>query len=72
MLRAFSPPVISKVTRFFTALHEDERGDNENLGRLLMLALVLVPLVILIIFFGDAIYAKAKEMWSEVMGETVG
>ena len=27
------------------AFHEDERGDNENLGRMLILALILVPLI---------------------------
>ena len=49
--------------RFIQALHihlmllnQDERGDNENLGRLLLLALVLIPLIILITVFGQEIY----------------
>jgi hypothetical protein len=48
-------------------LHRDERGDNENLGRLLLLALVLIPLIILITVFGGEIYDAAEEQWSEVM-----
>lgn len=48
------------------ALHKDDRGDNENLGRLLILALVLVPLVVLIAFFGDNIWKKAECQWDKV------
>jgi hypothetical protein len=72
MLRTFSPTPLAEAKRFLIALHQDERGDNENLGRLLILALVLVPLVILNILFGDAIYTKAKAVWNDVMGQTVG
>jgi hypothetical protein len=53
------------------AFHNNERGDNENLGRLLILALVLVPLVVLIILFGNQIFDKAKQTWDGVMGKTV-
>ena len=53
------------------ALHEDERGDNENLGRLLLLALVLIPLIILIAFFGQDIFKAAKKKWTEVMKKGV-
>lgn len=56
----------TKVEDFFIALHENERGDNENLGRLLILALVLIPLIILIAFFGDEILTKANEKWKEI------
>ena len=45
------------------ALHTDERGDNENLGRMLMLALVLIPIVILIATMGDTIFTAANEQW---------
>jgi len=54
------------------SLHRDERGDNENLGRLLLLALVLIPLIILITVFGQEIYEAAQEQWSEVMGTGLG
>ena len=54
------------------SLHQDDRGDNENLGRLLILALVLVPLVVLIALFGQQIFDKATEKWNEVIGADVG
>jgi hypothetical protein len=63
---------LARVHEFLAALHHDERGDNENLGRLLLLALVLVPLIILIAFFGDEIFNKAKQQWTAVMGKGVG
>lgn len=53
-------------------LHRDERGDNENLGRLLLLALVLVPLIVLISVFGGEIYTKANDKWTEVINSDVG
>ena len=62
---------VTKVGDFFATLHENERGDNENLGRLLILALVLIPLIILIAFFGDEILTKANEAWEEVFGTTI-
>lgn len=49
------------------ALHIDERGDNENLGRMLMLALVLIPIVILIATMGDTIFTAAFEQWEELL-----
>lgn len=49
------------------ALHTDERGDNENLGRMLMLALVLIPIVILIATMGDTIFTAANEQWQELL-----
>ena len=62
---------ISEAAGPVIAFHRDERGDNENLGRLLILALVLVPLVVLIILFGNQIFDKAKATWDGVMGKTV-
>lgn len=53
-------------------LHVDTRGDNENLGRLLLLALVLIPLIILISIFGQEIYTAAQGKWNEVMGVELG
>lgn len=60
------------VGDFVRALHADDRGDNENLGRMLILALVLIPLVILIAFFGDTLWTKAKCQWDAVIGDTAG
>ena len=62
---------MTEVRDFLAVLHNDERGDNENLGRLLILALVLIPLIILIAFFGKDIVTKVKAKWTEVTGSPV-
>lgn len=48
------------------SLHRDIRGDNENLGRLLILALILVPLVILLVMFGGQILNRAGTEWNKL------
>ena len=55
-----------------SGLHRDERGDNENLGRMLILALILIPLVILLATFGGQIYTSAEKAWKNVMTKEVG
>ena len=52
-------------------LHQDERGDNENLGRMLILALILIPLVILLATFGGEIYSSASTAWDDVMEQDI-
>ena len=54
-----------------SGLHRDERGDNENLGRMLILALILIPLVILLATFGQEIYTSAQKQWKTVIGKEV-
>jgi hypothetical protein len=60
-----------EMEQFFMMLHKDERGDNENLGRMLILALVLIPLIIVIAVFGQDIVTKAKAAWTSVIGKEV-
>lgn len=62
---------ISELAGLMSALHADERGDNENLGRLLILALILIPLIILIVFFGQQIADAARTKWDELTGKPV-
>lgn len=62
---------LSRLCNFLTCLHEDERGDNENLGRLLILALVLIPLIILIAIFGQDIVTRARAAWDSMIGKEV-
>jgi hypothetical protein len=59
------------IGKTLAALHTDERGDNENLGRLLILALILSPLIILIVFFGQQIATEAKTQWDKLFGKPV-
>ena len=53
-------------------LHTDERGDNENLGRMLMLALILIPIVILIATMGNTIFEAAEAQWQALTDDTTG
>ena len=62
---------LSSFAEFLTILHSDERGDNENLGRLLILALILIPLVILIVVFGQQIADAAKKAWDALIKKPV-
>ena len=61
----------AEIAGLMDALHADERGDNENLGRLLILALILIPLIILIAFFGSEIAEAARAAWDKVIGAEV-
>ena len=73
-MKQFSSTVsgqVSELGEFLMALHKNERGDNENLGRLLILALILIPLVILIVFFGQQIADAARTKWDELVGKPV-
>ncbi|MFT4520731.1 MAG: hypothetical protein ACI9JM_003136 [Halioglobus sp.] len=66
--------MITKIRNMISplrALHQDERGDNENLGRLLLLALVLIPLILLIAIFGGEIYEEAQTQWDAVMDTSI-
>ena len=62
---------LGTIGSLMSALHYDERGDNENLGRMLILALILIPLVILLATFGQEIYDSAEEAWGEVIDAEV-
>lgn len=51
------------------SFHENERGDNENLGRILILGLILIPIVILLTLYGQDIVDIVKEQFEAVIGE---
>ena len=67
MLQKMNDAVLKGYAALIT-LHSDERGDNENLGRMLMLGLVLIPIVILIATMGNTIFEAANEQWEELTG----
>ena len=47
----------------------DERGgERDTLTTLLILALIILPLVLLLIFFGDRITDTVRQKWNEVIG----
>jgi hypothetical protein len=51
------------------AFHEDDRGDNENLGRMLVMGLILIPIVIILAIYGQEIVDVVKEEYAQVIGQ---
>jgi predicted GTPase len=52
--------------------HEDQAGgERDTLTTLLILALIIVPLVLLIITFGDKAKQLATDAWNTVTGSGV-
>jgi hypothetical protein len=58
-------------TRAVEFLQDENGGERDTLTTLLILALIIIPLVLVIIFFGDKIVDYAKQKWEEVMGHPV-
>ena len=52
-------------------LADEEGGERDALGTLLILALIIIPLILVIIFFGNQIVEYSKGKWEEVMGSPV-
>ena len=54
-----------------TRIHHNENGADEGINKLAILALVAVPLIITIAFFGKAIVEKATTAWANLTGAEV-
>ncbi|MDH3591359.1 MAG: hypothetical protein OER88_05745 [Planctomycetota bacterium] len=48
--------------------HRDEQGD-EGVNKILIIALIAVPLVIILIIFGKEIVQWFKDAWADLAGE---
>ena len=48
-------------------LVDDRGGERDTLTTLLILALIIIPLVVLIILFGERIEDEAQRAWDEIM-----
>lgn len=55
-------------TRALEFLQDENGGERDTLTTLLILALIIIPLVLVIIFFGNSIKDFASSAWDEVMG----
>lgn len=60
---------VSLRERLILFLSDDKGGERDTLTTLLLLALIVIPLAIVIIGFGDEIGQKAQEKWDEVFGD---
>ena len=48
---------------------KDEAGENSQLSQLLLLALIVIPLILLVVFFGNELVEMATTAWEEVPTE---
>lgn len=63
---------IEFLNRFYCFFADDKGGERDTLTTLLILALIIIPLVLVIIAFGEEIKAFAESAWSGVMGGGIG
>jgi len=63
---------MSYKNEFLRFLADDSGGERDTLTTLLILALIIIPLIVVIVAFGDEILEYAKDKWEEVMGSPVG
>lgn len=56
-----------KLKRALDTLHRDERGD-EGVNKILIIALIVVPLIIILLAFGRDIQVWFQEAWDNITG----
>lgn len=59
------------MSRTILALHRDERGADEGINKLMIFALVALPLIALLIAFGGKIKTYAESLFNSTMGKGV-
>jgi hypothetical protein len=57
-----------RTTTLLTRAHRDEAGADEGMNKLLIFGLVALPLLALLIFFGNDIVETVKNAYEEVVG----
>jgi hypothetical protein len=55
--------------RALTLFHRNETGADEGMNKLLIFAMVALPLLALLIFFGGRIVTFAQEQFDTVFGD---
>jgi hypothetical protein len=58
----------TRVAGFVARAHRDEAGADEGMNKLLIFGLVALPLLALLIFFGNDIVDTVKEAYDSVVG----
>ena len=59
---------LRRSARALAALHTNETGADEGMNKLLIFAMVALPLLALLILFGGQIVDFANERWEAVFG----
>ena len=62
---------LQKVREELAALHNDERGDIP-VGPIMLIGLVVIPLVIGLVAFGDVLTDWFQEQWDRITGTDTG
>lgn len=57
------------LLRHILRLHADEKGAEEGMNKLLIFAMVALPLLGLLLYFGDQIVELATGQFEEIAGE---
>ena len=60
---------LARIKDTVIRLHRDDRG-AEGLEKLLIIAAVVLPLLAILIFFGDDIVEWLTDRWEDVKGES--
>jgi len=63
--------MLNQVLAKLSAFHQDERGADEGINKLMIFALIALPLIAIIAGFGKQIVSYAKTQWSTTMGSAV-
>jgi len=59
-----------ELKRALARIHRDERGD-EGVNKVLIIAMIVIPLVIVLIWFGDEIVGFFQTQWANLQGEEI-
>jgi len=62
--------LIQKIGRLFKQLHNDETGEIP-VGQILTIGLVVIPLVIGLVAFGDSLSTMFDGAWKSLTGQEV-
>ena len=60
--------MLSPITRVCQDLHRNEIGADEGMNKLLIFAMVALPLLALLILFGGQVVDFANQQWEQVFG----
>ena len=60
--------MVRALTRAVRKFHRDETGD-EGVNKILIIAMIVIPLVIVLIVFGEAIMEFFQEAWANLTDE---
>jgi hypothetical protein len=60
--------MLQRIASSLTAFHHNEIGADEGMNKLLIFAMVALPLLALLILFGGQVVDFANEQWGKVFG----